>query len=190
MVRLEWQNAIMKASNEDVKFIPIRLDKSEMPMLLTQTLYLDVYQNGFDVVLRQMIDVIKGMNTYQGTATTYENIKAHVKCSDTEAEILIYAETYMEPISRYAIVISNEENDITWNCETDNMTITGFNKNAVHMGPLSFNALAITVNRATAPGFPVRIKVTSKTKLNFVCVMKAQNENKYVGIPHDYVADF
>lgn len=189
MVRLEWQNAIMKASNEDVKFIPVRLDKSEMPMLLTQTLYLDVYQNGFDVVLRQMIDVIKGVNTYQGTATTYENIKAHVKRSDTEAEILIYAQTYMEPISRYAIVISNEENDITWNCETDNMTMTGFNKNAVHVGPLNFNALAITVNRATTPEFPVRIKVTSKTKLNFICVMKAQNENKYVMIPHDFVTN-
>ena len=54
-------------------------------MLLTQTLYLDVYQNGFDVVLRQMIDVINGVNTYQGTATTYENIKAHVKHSDNRS---------------------------------------------------------------------------------------------------------
>lgn len=163
MVRLEWQNAIIKASNGNVKFIPVRLDKSEMPMLLTQTLYLDVCQKGFDVVLRQMIDVINGVNTYQGTATTYENIKAHVKCSDTEAEILIYAETYMEPISRYAIVMANEENDITWKCETDNMTLSGFNKNAVNIGHLNFNALAITVNRATTPEFPVRIKVTSKT---------------------------
>ena len=159
-------------------------------MLLTQTLYLDVYQNGFDVVLRQMIDVINGVNTYQGTATTYENIKAHVKHSDIEAEILIYAETYMEPISRYAIVMANEEDDITWNCETDNMTLSGFNKNAVNIGHLNFNALAITVNRATTPEFPVRIKVTSKTKLKFIGVMKAQNENRYVMIPYDFVTDF
>lgn len=49
-----------------IKFIPVRLDKSRMPTLLTQTLYLDVYQNGFDVVLRQMIDVVNGVNTYRG----------------------------------------------------------------------------------------------------------------------------
>ena len=103
MVKLEWQNAIMKATNGKVKFIPIRLDKSVMPTLLTQTLYLDVYQNGFDIVLRQMIDVINGVNTYRSTAETYENIKVKVKLNEKEAEILFYAETYMEPISRYGI---------------------------------------------------------------------------------------
>ena len=96
----------------------------------------------------------------------------------------------MEPISRYAIVMANEEDDITWNCETDNMTLSGFNKNAVNIGHLNFNALAITVNRATTPEFPVRIKVTSKTKLKFIGVMKAQNENRYVMIPYDFVTDF
>ena len=93
MVRLEWQNAIVKASNGNVKFIPVRLDKSEIPMLLTQTLYLDVYQNGFDLVLSQMIDVINGENTYRETATSYENVKARVKCGEKELNILIYAET-------------------------------------------------------------------------------------------------
>lgn len=165
MVKLEWQNAIMKASNGKVRFIPVRLDRSEMPALLTQTLYLDVYQNGFDIVLRQMIDVINGVNTYHGGSTTYENVKAHVKLSEKEAEILIYAETYMEPISRYGIVLANEESDITWECETDKMVFHGFNKEAAHIGPFKFNVLAITINRATTPDFPVRIKVTSQTKL-------------------------
>lgn len=189
MVKLEWQNAIMKASNGNIKFIPVRLDRSEMPILLTQTLYLDVYRNGFEVVLRQMIDVINGESVYQGTAKTYENVKAHVKCSDTDAEILIYAETYMEPISRYAIVMANKEDDIEWECETDKMILSGFNKNAVSKGHLKFNALAITVNRATTPEFPVRIKVSSKTKLIFIGVMKAQNEKQYRMIPYDFVAD-
>lgn len=106
MVKLEWQNAIMKATNGKVKFIPIRLDKSKMPTLLTQTLYLDVYQNGFDVVLRQMIDVINGVNTYRSSAETYENIKVKVKINEKEAEILFYAETYMEPI----LYVSNTVN--------------------------------------------------------------------------------
>ena len=153
-----------------------------MPTLLTQTLYLDVYQNGFDVVLRQMIDVINGVNTYRSSAEIYENIKVKVKINEKEAEILFYAETYMEPISRYGIILANEEDDITWKCETDPMTLSGFNKAAVHVGSISYNVLAVTVQRATAPGFPVKIKVTSKTKMRFIGVMRAYNENGYKAI--------
>ncbi len=187
MVKLEWQNAIMKATNGKVKFIPIRLDKSVMPTLLTQTLYLDVYQNGFDIVLRQMIDVINGVNTYRSTAETYENIKVKVKLNEKEAEILFYAETYMEPISRYGIILANEEEDITWKCETDPMIIEGFNNAAVNIGNVAFNALAITVQRATTPEFPVKIRVTSKTKLKFVGVMRSYSEEKYKVIPFKIV---
>lgn len=47
---------------------------------------------------------------------------------------------------------------------------------------ISYNVLAVTVQRATAPGFPVKIKVTSKTKMRFIGVMRAYNENGYKAI--------
>lgn len=40
MVTMEWQNAIMLSAQDDVKLIPIRLDGSIMPAILTQTLFL------------------------------------------------------------------------------------------------------------------------------------------------------
>lgn len=186
MVRLEWQNAIVKASNGNVKFIPVRLDKSEMPMLLAQTLYLDVYQNGFDLVLSQMIDVSNGENTYRGTATSYENVKARVKCGEKELNILIYAETYTEPLSKYAIILSNEEDDISWNCGKDNVVMYGFNKDVVIPG---VNALAFNFVRATSPEFPIRINITSKTKVKFITVCRQVNEEKYKAIPIEYVSE-
>ena len=64
----------------------------------------------------------------------------------------------------------------------DPMTLSGFNKAAVHVGSISYNVLAVTVQRATAPGFPVKIKVTSKTKMRFIGVMRAYNENGYKAI--------
>ena len=186
MVKLEWQNAIMKASNGNIKFIPVRLDRSEMPILLTQTLYLDVYRNGFEVVLRQMIDVINGNSIYQGTAKTYENVKARVKCSEKEANILIYAETYMEPISRYAIMLMNKEEDITWNCDKDKAVVYGFNKDVVLPG---VNALALNISRATTPEFPVRINITSKTKIQFIAVWRQVNEENYTVVSVEYVSE-
>lgn len=189
MVKLEWQNAIMNATSGKIKFIPVRLDSSTMPMLLTQTLYLDVYTNGFEVVLRQMIDVINGNNTYTGTADTYQNIKANIRrINDQEIEVEFYAETYMEPISRYGIILKNEENDITWKCITDPFCLNGFNKDAATIfNTFKANVLAITVQRATVPGFSVKISVKSKTRLNFIGVLRAVNNDKYEAVPYKFI---
>lgn len=184
MVKLEWQNAIMKATKGEIKFIPIRLDDSAMPHLLTQTLYLDVYKNGAEVVLRQMIDVVNGKNTYVRADNTYENIKARVKrISDREIDVEFYAETYMEPISRYGIIVSNEEADVDWRCTSDATFLSGFNKDGANaFGVLKFNVLAVTVQRATTPGFPVIVKVQSKSQLNFIGVLRAKNSDVYESI--------
>ena len=60
MVKMEWQNALFKAAQNTIKFIPIRMDRSEIPILLTQSLYIDLYSNGLDVAIRQIVDVING----------------------------------------------------------------------------------------------------------------------------------
>ena len=104
MVKLEWQNAILKASNGTAKLIPVKLDDCMMPALLLQTLYIDVFGKGLENAIRQMIDIINGANTFSSLNQTYENVRAYIK-KNSSSEMLIEfrAETYMEPISRYAI---------------------------------------------------------------------------------------
>lgn len=191
MVKLEWQNALMKAINGEIKFIPIRLDRSEMPAVLQQVLYLDVYTNGFDIVLRQMIDVINGNNIYHGEARHYENIRAHVKMlSEAVMEIDIFAVTYMEPISRYLVLVTNSETDVTWNSPTDPLILTGYNKDVkvnTIFGDKTVNALAVTLQRPTTPEFPVKIKVQSETKIDFKGIMRAKNDKIYVTVPFNFV---
>lgn len=41
---MEWQNAIFKAAQNTIKFIPIRMDNCNMPFLLIQNLYIDFFQ--------------------------------------------------------------------------------------------------------------------------------------------------
>ena len=51
MIKLEWQNALMRtAKNDTIKFIPIRIDKSDVPALLTQTVWIDLYGQGLEVM--------------------------------------------------------------------------------------------------------------------------------------------
>lgn len=89
MVKMEWQNAIFKAAQNSIKFIPIRMDSCNMPFLLTQNLYIDLFSNGLDVAIRQIVDVINGTNTYHTPASTFHNLvavkqrvgnKIHIEC--------------------------------------------------------------------------------------------------------------
>lgn len=57
MVRLEWQNAIMKMTNGQTKIIPVRLDNCIIPTILLQSLYIDLFQNGMETAIRQIVDI-------------------------------------------------------------------------------------------------------------------------------------
>lgn len=43
MVKLEWQNAIIKATKGEARIVPVKLDDVMMPNVLLQTLYIDIF---------------------------------------------------------------------------------------------------------------------------------------------------
>lgn len=88
MVKLEWQNAVMRMSNGKAKLIPVRIDDCLLPPILSQSLYIDLYTNGFDVALRQIIDIANGMNTFRPQYVSVSNIEA----------ILHYISSYCCPV--------------------------------------------------------------------------------------------
>ncbi|MEO8237404.1 MAG: toll/interleukin-1 receptor domain-containing protein [Flavobacterium sp.] len=100
MVKLEWQNALYKATQNKAKLIPVKLDDCLMPAILMQTLYIDIYGKGIEYGLSQIIDVINNKNTFIQGVQTYENIRAYVteKNIGKEIELEIRAETYQEPM--------------------------------------------------------------------------------------------
>ena len=52
MVRLEWQNALLKATNNTAKLIPVKLDDCLMPAILMQNLYIDIFGKGLEFGFR------------------------------------------------------------------------------------------------------------------------------------------
>ena len=77
MVKLEWQNALMKESKESIRFIPVRMDNSILPDILLQKIYLDFFTNGPETTLRQMIDIINGQNTFHPQNLVNSNLIAN-----------------------------------------------------------------------------------------------------------------
>lgn len=189
MVQLEWQNALMNSSNnKGIKFIPVKLDDCLMPMILLQTLYIDVFGKGLEMAMRQMIDVVQGRNTYvpDPGLQTYENIRGYVEGNnENDVTIIIKAESYAEPISRFLVLLDDGEGDIEYSCPTDNMYTNSFNENVQLNNGVMTNAIYIAVSRSTTPGFPVKVNIKNKNgvPLKLKGLMRADTEENFRIIP-------
>ncbi|EJT5915584.1 toll/interleukin-1 receptor domain-containing protein [Clostridium perfringens] len=181
MVKLEWQNAIYKATNSQAKLIPVKLDDCLMPSILMQTLYIDVYNLGFDNAIRQIIDVINGNNTFNNMNTTYNNLRAYIKNDSNKViDIEFRAETYLEPISRYIVIVENDESDFKkYFSPSDFMINNSFNKDAITLNNgLTANVIYFATTRGTSPNFPFKVRLEAKDdkEIKFITVMKAIND--------------
>ncbi len=186
MVTLEWQNALYKSAKGTIKFIPVKLDDCVVPAILLQSLYIDLYNNGIEVAIRQMIDVINGTNTYKPLIQKFENIQGYViKESESSYQIEFRAEFYLEPISRYCILIDNDIDNIKITSISDSVRMTGEQKNLNLSNGETHNALFESVSRGTTPQFPyvVHIETKNKDAIKLMGLLHATNASSYSSIP-------
>ena len=60
MVKLEWQNALYEATQGELKIVPVRVDGSDMPALLKQTMFIDMHTSGLEAATAQIVSVAQG----------------------------------------------------------------------------------------------------------------------------------
>ena len=166
MVKLEWQNAVMKMSKGNAKLIPVRIDNCMLPPLLLQSLYIDLYSNGFDVALRQIVDMANGVNTYRPTYTEVSNIEARANViTGKEIEVEVIAKHFMEPIPHFLFGTPNSENEISFSCKDCSSYISGFNADAVRQnGRVHANAIYLVPPNPLTPDFPFTASFTALTE--------------------------
>lgn len=182
MVKLEWQNALYKSTKDQINIIPVKIDNSMMPTILAQTLYIDVFGQGLQTAIRQMIDVISGNNTYR-LEHGFHNIRAYITLQTEDKLIIEFrAEVYMEPQSSYLILLNNSQEQISFKAVDEGMFNSGFGKTILDNG-LETNAISISRSSATSPGFPFVVEITSTTKLDFMGVMRAVSSKRFESIP-------
>lgn len=187
MVDLEWRNALLKAVKGELKLIPIRMEPVKMPSVLTDTLFIDAAGNDINGLIRQVVDVVKGRNTYKSdvVGTGFHNLIAYWKKTDKGLTVEFQAQHYMEPISKFIILVKNEENEVNVTCVGESMFGFGFHKDLkLNDGRVS-NAIAVDIDRPTVPGFPTTFLLNKKTdfEIQVIQVMKAKSRNEYISIP-------
>lgn len=185
IVKLEWQNALLKATKGEARLIPVKLDDCLMPQVLLQTLYIDIYGQGLETGISQMIEVIKGHSTYQPKQQTYENLRGYVKGDGKEIIIEFRAETYSEPISRFLVLVDNKKEDIQYTCISEGHYGSDFKEDLELSTGSKTNALFISVDRATSPGFPIIVKLTPKNGVAIILngLMRAVSQSQFRTIP-------
>jgi hypothetical protein len=186
MVKMEWQNAIFKASKGNCKVIPVRLDSSSMPAILSQSLYIDLYSNGLDAAVGQIVNVVQGNSTYSSQNNNFSNLSFELnEVSQDEFEIKVVANYYLEPIPNFLILVENAENELNFNLPTEGMFNGGFNKDVKLNNGKVVNAQLMKAPRGITPTMPLRIsmKKTNGADLKFVGVLHQTSENNYTPIP-------
>ena len=182
MVKMEWQNALMKKSNNEIKFIPIKLDDSFMPAIMTQNLYINLYNHGLEVAITQIVSVISNNNSFQQSFKNFSNVKAYLQKEDNKDYIEIHAEHYMEPVCSFVFLKDINRKDIQ--VSIDGM-YTLSTKDNVIINSNIYDIIMIKIERALVPKFPIRfiVESTENKEISIRGVMHEKEKNKFENIP-------
>lgn len=185
MVKLEWQNAVMKATGGHTKIIPVKLDDCLMPPILLQSLYIDLYGQGLEVALRQIVDVISGRNTFRTGPQQFSNLRAYSYSDEDKIIVECRAEHYMEPKSHFLYLVNNQKNELKFKCKSSAMFRGGFNENIKLNNGSVFNGQMMAVESGTVPGFPFVIEILPNggATVNLEGVMHEKKQGYWEPIP-------
>jgi len=125
MVKLEWQTALNRAVNNNLKFVAVRISDCSMPAILTDKLYIDLYGEGLDTAVEKMRCVIKGENAYIPLENV-QNIQAVITQLDAyNFDIVVKAAYFVvhNPVVAIGLTAPKEQFNVTQTSE--GMVISG-----------------------------------------------------------------
>lgn len=188
MVKLEWQNALFSASRGKTRIIPVRVDGSSMPPILTQTLYIDMYSAGLEAAIAQIVNVTQGNGSFAPQHGEFSNLSYSIELDGDESVIIrVSASHFMEPNGSFLIETTNNESDFS--CESVNGTpfFGGYQINS----PSDITGTTIhsfhykTMGGAITPTHPlqIRIRFLTKTRVNIVGFRHEAAQNQWKQLP-------
>lgn len=197
MVKLEWQNAIMRESKHNVLFVPIKMTNVEVPAIITQKLYLDMYHNGIDMTLRQMVDLVRNGRLTPEEYKPYENIVAYALTEDNQdnrkIHFYVYAQTFYEPICRFIVMANVEQNEGSLTMSGGGMFASNFYSkvNELPNGE-SLNGFYIGKDTGITPGFVNHLIFTLPKVVNksyIVDLMREVKDQEFRKVPITQIRD-
>jgi hypothetical protein len=186
MVALEWQNALLKATKGQTKLIPIKLDDCMMPPILAQTLYIDLFSNGIEITLKQVVDIISGKNTFRPGPQEFSNLRSYMYSQGKDIIIEIQAIHYLEPNSKFMLLSKQTIDEISVKFLENGMFTGGYDEGVTSPHGERFNGFIVGKEKSTIPGFPIKIiakGVREDIIVKILGVLHESAQNKWRIIP-------
>ena len=171
MVGLEWRSALNRAVNNNLKFVVVRIADCNLPVILVDMLYIDLYGEGMDGSIEKMKRVAKLENCYTPLEDV-QNCKVLFSVKDNStAAFTIQALYFAEQNPQFVFISKNEFNRQSINV-TSEITTTSASGTATYPDGTVYYAHRITLHRVLKPGFPfvVEFKDNDLSKLQEICV--------------------
>ncbi|QVI72246.1 toll/interleukin-1 receptor domain-containing protein [Pseudomonas syringae] len=190
MVKLEWQNALHAATRGKTRIIPIRVDGTPMPALLTQTLYIDMFTVGLEAAIAQIVSVSQGSASFTPQHQGFSNLSFSAVVEENGSIIVtIKASHFMEPNVSFNLITTNSEDEISVRHGKGDAFMGGFNKNSflVKQDGSPLNSLFFrTIGGAITPKHSLDIALTKRTDtpLALLSVMHETGTDVWEPIPY------
>lgn len=173
MVKLEWTSALMRRANRDIKFIPVRAENVEVPMVISSLKYLDLYNHGLEVVKTQMIEIVSGEEK-EKNFPVFKNLQAYVLQEEkNKLRFFVTVKRFFEPNSKFLIITTLKENEAHFGLTGGGMFRYGFTPNVGESNGEVTNAFLVDLEGGVKKGF--------KTDLSFT---KKVDKPAYIGLYH------
>ncbi|WP_380056119.1 toll/interleukin-1 receptor domain-containing protein [Falsihalocynthiibacter sp. SS001] len=190
MVKVEWQNALLKATKGQCKLIPVKVGNVEMPPILLQNLYIDMFTQGLEVALNQIVSVVQGKSSFAPEHKTFSNLTWTVaEKSPGEIEVTISASHFMDPITNFIFLSENSDDELDVMPTGSGMFQGGFIERSKLQGSSGAkfpNGFHIKLMGETIqPKFPISFALKSKfgALVSFEGVMQLKGQGYWEAIP-------
>jgi hypothetical protein len=190
MVSLEWQNALLKATRGHCRLVAVRCDASELPPIMAQSLYIDLYSVGLDAATAQMADVVRGESTYRPPTEQFSNLAFAVTGADQEVTLEIKAKFYLEPISTFVVLIDNAASEFELKPINEDPYKGGFNEKVQLDNGIVTNGFLVSIFRGLTPPMSLRIsiKATGSAPLRLRGVLHQKSHDRWESVPPEPTA--
>lgn len=188
MVKLEWQNALYAATRGKTRLVPVRVDGSEMPAVLKQTLFIDMHVNGLEAAIAQIVGVIQGNASFTPQHQGFSNLSYSVaNTADGSIEITVRASHMLEPNPNFAFPLTNGENEVGFWIKSHPGMFSSFQKSAFQLTDgMMVNAVVMRpVTGSLTPTHPLTFELKKKgaADLNLIDVLHDQGQAGWARVP-------
>ena len=185
MVKLEWQNALYSASKGKSRLIPVKVDGTDMPAILLQSLYIDMHTVGLEAAISQIVSVCQGNVSFTPQHQGFSNLSFSIESSSSEhIDVVIRASHLMEPNPSFVFLVENSEGELSFNI--GDTSIGGFNEGLDMGGGKVLNGMmARSMSTSLTPTIPVRMKITKTgdAEIKFAGVLHQIGEREWATVP-------